>query len=192
MTGQDAAPTQAEVLAWVERVATYFARHNGLPPISGRVLGWLMVCDPPEQSAAELAQAVGASRASLTTTLRVLTASGFVESQTRPGERTGYYRIADEAWADVTRRRMASLASFLDVTEQGLALFGAEAARSSRIRAAHELFGWLDAEVGPLWRRWDARKHADQVAPANQPGAPVPVNPTARSSDGREPVVDPA
>jgi DNA-binding transcriptional regulator GbsR (MarR family) len=172
MTGRNTDPDQAEVLAWVERVATYFARHNGLPPISGRVLGWLMVCDPPEQSAAQLAQAVGASRASLATTLRVLTASGFVESQTRPGERTAYYRIAEDAWAEVTRRRMASLASFLDVTEQGLALFEANEPRATRIRAAHELFSWLDAEVGPLWRRWDDRTHAVPAdrADAGEPG----------------------
>ena len=35
-----------DVLAWVERVATFFAEHYGLPPITGRILGWLMICNP--------------------------------------------------------------------------------------------------------------------------------------------------
>ncbi len=39
---------------WVERVAAAFAQHFGLPPITGRILGWLLICDPPEQSAAEI------------------------------------------------------------------------------------------------------------------------------------------
>jgi DNA-binding transcriptional ArsR family regulator len=153
-------PSRDELLAWVERVATFFAQQNGLPPISGRALGWLMICDPPEQSAAELAAAVGASRASLTTTLQVLTAGGLVEALTRPGERTTYYRITADPWAEITRRRMAALASFLSVTRDGLELFGPDSPRSARVREAHELFSWLDSEVGPLWQRWSARREA--------------------------------
>jgi hypothetical protein len=66
------AADRKDVLAWVERVATFFAEHYGLPPITGRILGWLMICDPPEQSPAEIAAAIGASRASLTTNIRLL------------------------------------------------------------------------------------------------------------------------
>ena len=47
------APDRAQLLAWAERVATFFAEHYGLPPITGRILGWMMICDPPEQSAGE-------------------------------------------------------------------------------------------------------------------------------------------
>lgn len=153
-----AEPTREQELAWVERVASFFGRQNGVPPIPGRALGWLMICDPPEQSAAELAAAIGASRASLTTALQVLLAGGFVEPRNRPGERTTYYRLTDDPWSEVTRRRMAALTSFRAVTEEGLALVGAESARATRIRRAHELFGWLDEEVGPMWQRWDARR----------------------------------
>ena len=154
----DPRPTREQELAWVERVAGFFARQNGVPPIPGRVLGWLMICDPPEQSAAELAAAVGASRASLTTALQVLLAGGFVEPGNRPGERTTYYRLADDPWTEVTRRRMAALTSFRAVTGEGLALVGERTPRAERIRRAHELFGWLDDEVGPMWQRWDARR----------------------------------
>jgi DNA-binding transcriptional regulator GbsR (MarR family) len=63
----------------------FFAEHYGLPPIAGRILGWLMICETPEQSAGEIAAAIGASRASLTTNMRFLTASGFVRRLTRPG-----------------------------------------------------------------------------------------------------------
>ena len=50
---------------WVERVASFFHDRYGLPPITGRILGWLMICEPPEQSAADIAHGIGASRASL-------------------------------------------------------------------------------------------------------------------------------
>lgn len=55
-------PPRTPVLEWVERVSMYFAR-DGVPTIAGRMLGWLMVCDPSEQSA-QISDAIGASRAS--------------------------------------------------------------------------------------------------------------------------------
>jgi hypothetical protein len=54
---------------WVERVATFCVEEWGLPPITGRVLGWLMICDPPEQSAGGIADAIQTSRASLTSNI---------------------------------------------------------------------------------------------------------------------------
>jgi DNA-binding transcriptional regulator GbsR (MarR family) len=126
----------------VERVATFFAEHYGLPPITGRILGWLMISDPPEQSSAEIAAAIGASRASLTTNMRLLTASGLVRRRTRPGSRTAFYSVGDDAWEQVIRRRFASLATFREITQDGLALIGPDSVRASRIRAAHDIFEW--------------------------------------------------
>jgi hypothetical protein len=42
-----------------------FNDQYGLPAITGRIFGWLMVCDPPAQSGASIADAIGASRASI-------------------------------------------------------------------------------------------------------------------------------
>ncbi|WP_433519391.1 GbsR/MarR family transcriptional regulator [Nonomuraea sp. CA-143628] len=130
---------QGSSLEWVERVAMYLAR-DGVPPIAGRVLGWLMVCDPPEQSAGQISEAIGASRASLTSNLRLLCSMGFLTWRTRPGERTVYYRMADDAWEVVVRRQIASIASFLDITRDGLSLAGPG---DERIRQAHATFEWM-------------------------------------------------
>ncbi|WP_182909357.1 GbsR/MarR family transcriptional regulator [Microbispora sp. H13382] len=133
---------QDQLLEWAERVAMYLAR-DGVPPIAGRVLGWLMICDPPEQSAGQISEAIGASRASLTSNLRLLTGMGFLTWRTRPGERTVYYRMADEAWAVVVRRQVAGIAAFLDITRQGLDLVGTDSDRAARIGQAHATFAWM-------------------------------------------------
>ncbi|WP_158852759.1 GbsR/MarR family transcriptional regulator [Saccharothrix deserti] len=133
---------QERLLEWVERVAMYLAR-DGVPPIAGRVLGWLMVCDPPEQTPAQISAAISASRASLTSNLRLLTSMGFLTWRTRPGERTGYYRMADEAWSAVVRQQIAGITSFLDITREGLDLVGPDDDRSKRIRQAHTTFEWM-------------------------------------------------
>src|SRR5580692_8096507 len=134
---------RAEIRVWVEHVAAAFAQHFGLPPITGRILGWLLICDPPEQSAGEIAEAIGASRASLTTSMRLLTAGEFVRRRHRPGERTTYFRIDDDAWERVIRQRIISMASLLEITENEIVLIGADSERASSVRAAHAFFGWL-------------------------------------------------
>src|SRR5258708_13449988 len=100
-----ARPDQRRTQNWVERVAAVFAQHFGLPPITGRILGWLLICDPPEQSAGEIAGAIGASRASLTTSMRLLTVGNLLVRRHRPGERTTYSRIHDDACEKWTTSR---------------------------------------------------------------------------------------
>jgi len=127
---------------WVERVAAFCVEEWGLPPITGRVLGWLMICDPPEQSAGEIAAAIRASRASLTTNMRYLTAIDLVRKVRRPGDRTAYYRIEDDAWHTVIRRKIESLSAFGGIAEEGAAIVG-DGARAERIRTAQEALTWL-------------------------------------------------
>src|SRR6266702_666171 len=113
----------------------------GVPPITGRILGWLLICDPPEQSAGQIAEAIGASRASLTTSMRMLTAGNLVRRRHRPGERTTWFRIDDDAWERVIRQRIAAMASLREITEEAMTLIGPDSPRASRVRAAHEFFG---------------------------------------------------
>jgi DNA-binding transcriptional regulator GbsR (MarR family) len=129
-----------EQLAWVERVATFFMAQYGVPAIMGRIQGWLMICEPRQQSAQEIADAIGASRASLTTNLRLLIEAGFVAKLTKPGTRVGYYEIQDDSWERVIRKRIESLASFRTITADGLREFGVS---SSRIAAADRTFQWM-------------------------------------------------
>lgn len=158
----ESAPDQTQVLQWVEQVTAYLTR-DGFPPIAARILGWLLICDPPAQSAAEIATAIGASRASLTTNMQVLTVMGVVSRHSRPGDRTAYYRIEDEAWERLVRQRIAGLAAFCEITSAGMRLVGPESGRATRIRAAHETFDWMahvfaDAPPLPSRRRSPSTK----------------------------------
>jgi DNA-binding MarR family transcriptional regulator len=137
------AATQEQLLEWVERVAMLFHNDAGVPPIMGRILGWLMVCDPPEQSGAQIAEAIGASRASITTNMQVLTGAGLVRRLTRPGARTAYYVIDDDAWERLVMRRQAILDSFASLAAEGVELLGGSGPLTARARSAHEVFKWF-------------------------------------------------
>jgi hypothetical protein len=118
ITVKEQSDNPAELLRWVERVAVFWSSQSGLPPITGRIVGWLMIANSPEQSASQLATAIGASRASLTTSTQILTAIGLVHTVRRPGERT--------------------------VSRDGLALLGQKNPRASRIQAADQVYEWAE------------------------------------------------
>jgi hypothetical protein len=141
-SGTSGDPSPA-VLDWVERLAKYCSDQDGVPLIAGRVLGWLMICDPPEQSAQQIATAIKASRASLSTNLRLLNSVGFVHALTKPATRTVYYRVDDDAWEKVVHRQIASLASLGKILQDGAHLAGSSSDHAARIRAANEVFRWM-------------------------------------------------
>lgn len=140
----DDRPGHEVALAWVERIAKYCADQDGLPLIAGRILGWLTVCDPPEQTAGEISEAIGASRASLTTNLRLLRSVGFVSQITKPANRTVYYLVDEHAWEKVVQRQVASLTSLGEIMRDGVELVGGATRRGARVRAAHDVFAWLE------------------------------------------------
>ena len=146
-------PTEDE-LAFVDDVAGFFAR-EGLPLISGRVIGWLLISDPPEQSAAQIAEALQVSRSSISTAARLLTPSGLVEGVRRRGERQEYFRIAADGWSRMLERRYAQAAGFREVTERGLrVLEDAAPQRRERLVGVNRLYGFLETELPAVLQRW--------------------------------------
>jgi DNA-binding MarR family transcriptional regulator len=79
-------PTDAE-LSFVDQVGRHYQRHYAVPPMVGRVGGWLAICDPPEQTVAEIAEALQASRSAVGTALTMLETWGSVRRARVPGQR---------------------------------------------------------------------------------------------------------
>jgi len=152
-------PTGAEqeLDQWMADITDYWVQ-RGWPPITARTLAWLTVCDPPEQSPAQIAAAVHASRGSLTSTLRVLQTAGLVRTVTRPGDRSTYYRVAEDAWASSGQQQLAGLQAFADLARRGMRILGEDSPRAARVRNAHELYSFLIEHARPLWQQWDERK----------------------------------
>jgi MarR family len=62
-------------------------RRVGLPPVTGRVFGWLLICDPPEQTAAEIAEALQTSRSAVGSAIASLENQGHLLRTRAAGER---------------------------------------------------------------------------------------------------------
>jgi len=85
-------PTDAEI-TYADHMGRFHARHYGFPPMVGRVVGYLAVCDPPAQSIGELADALLASRSAISSAVTVLEATHAVRRSRATGERMDRVRI---------------------------------------------------------------------------------------------------
>jgi DNA-binding MarR family transcriptional regulator len=83
-----------EQITFADHAARLYARRYGFPPMVGRVLGYLLVCEPREQSIAELSEALLASRSAVTGALDVLErTTGSVRRSRAAGERMDRVRV---------------------------------------------------------------------------------------------------
>jgi len=126
-----------EKLQFAEEVGRIL-EDDGQPRIAGRVLGWLMVCNPPYQSFDDLVEALDVSKGSISTMTRQMIDSGLVKRVTFPGDRKSYYQVQSEAWVHVLEQRLQMANRFADVTEAGIEMMEDEPEKlQRRIREMH-------------------------------------------------------
>lgn len=92
-------PTQAQN-DYIERVGRWWEVTAGSRN-AGRILGWLMICEPTHQSSQALAESLKTSTGSVSTQVRYLETVGLVEKVTFPGDRAAYYQLKPHAWEQV-------------------------------------------------------------------------------------------
>ncbi len=154
MTRDETTPVETD--AFVERMGEYFAQ-IGSTRIAGRLVGWLLVCDPPHQSAEDLAEATAASKGSVSTMLKLCVAGGIIERIGIPGERRAYYQIRPSAWSDLFVSRMAKIGELRLIAEEGLkALDGTSVERMARLKGMRDLYAFYEGEIPSMLERWKA------------------------------------
>lgn len=160
MAGSEQEQPQAtsEELAFVEDFALTLER-LGLVRMTGRVVGWLLVCDPPEQTFGQIAAVLQASKGSISTALKFLTVAGWVNKTSKPGVRGDFYSIRPGVMPDLVRQQSSQYDLFTAVTAKGLAMLAdAPAERRGRLEDMHEFFSWLNREMPALMERWKSER----------------------------------
>jgi DNA-binding transcriptional regulator GbsR (MarR family) len=80
-------------LQYADRVARVWARRYRVSPMAGRVVGYLLVCEPAWQSIDGLATALHASRSAAAGAVKDLMALGVLQRQRAAGERVDRVRV---------------------------------------------------------------------------------------------------
>jgi len=146
---------QAEEKQFVEEVGIVFEQ-TGLPRMAGRILGWLLIVDPPHQSTDELADALMASKGSISTVTRLLIQIGLIERLSLPGVRHGYFRIKPGASHQLLKDSLDQTTAFRQLLERGLELLEGKAHTNRQsLEEMHDLYAFLEREFPALLERWE-------------------------------------
>ena len=149
---------KAGIQRFVREMGALFASSGG-SAIGGRILGWLMVCVPPEQTLAEIQSAVGASKASVSTMTRMLSEAGLIERAAGADARLIAFRVRDDAWTIVMERRFGLLTQLIETGERGIvALGGARTGRRRQLDAMIEFCEFTREELAGISERWRRRR----------------------------------
>lgn len=128
----------------------------GLPRMSGRIFGWLLISDPPQQSNGELAEVLQASKGSISTMTRLLIQIGLIERVSLPGERRDYFQIKPHAWSQMTKQRMEQIAAFRQLAERGLTMLENYPPKlKARLQEMRDIHEFWERELPLLDERWE-------------------------------------
>jgi DNA-binding transcriptional regulator GbsR (MarR family) len=138
--------------------------HMGSTRMLGRVWGALMVADPPELSAEELAEFLQASRGSISHATRQLIELGLIQRVSKPGVRRDYFRMRENAWAKAYLNQMRSLDLLVELFRQGLnSMEDASPEAQASLREAIDFYQFWQQEYTSLLERWNAYRETARV-----------------------------
>ncbi len=146
---------QAEEKHFLEEVGIFFEQ-TGMPRMAGRILGWLMISDPPHQTTEELTQALLASKGSISTMTRLLIRIGLIERLSLPGQRRDYFRIKGDASHQSLKESLAQITAFRQLAERGLELIKDKAHFSRQwLEEMRDMHAFFEREFPALMERWE-------------------------------------
>ena len=144
---------------FVEEMGQFLAS-LGMTPMAGRMWGWLLICEPAEQTAAEIAEALHASRGAISGTARLLANAGLVRRATRRGDRREYFSAPAEALDAMLMSAASLYRQMRQIAERGLAAIEDRPADSkTRLEEFRDVMGFVEIEVPRVIARFLAERN---------------------------------
>jgi DNA-binding MarR family transcriptional regulator len=132
-----------------------FLGSSGMTPMAGRMWAWLLICDPPEQTATDLATELHASRGAISGTARLLESARMIRRARRRGDRREYFTAPAGALEALLADAGAMYGRFRAITEDGLAVLADRPPSvSARLREVHAAYTFFEREYPALIARY--------------------------------------
>ncbi len=140
---------------FVEEVGIVFEQ-TGMPRMAGRILGWLLISDPPHQSTDQLTKALMASKGSISTVTRLLIRIGLIERLSLLGVRHGYFRLRPDAWQNAIRHGIDEIKMVRQLAEHGLELLTDKPPLTRKwLEEMQDMYAFFEREFPAMVERWE-------------------------------------
>src|SRR4030065_1930980 len=135
-----------EEIHFIEDIGLYFEQ-MGLPRMAGRILGALLITDPPSQSITDLGERLKASKSSISIMARLLVERGLIERVASSVPRRDFYRFKPGGWNIYMRQWLGLISGLHQITERGLLLMADKPnPLKERLQEAHDIFSMVELE----------------------------------------------
>ncbi len=132
---------------FIEEFGLFF-NEVGLPRSVGRVLGLLLICEPPHQSAEQIQDTLQLSSGSVSSAMSVLNRMGIVKRKTKTGSRRLFYELDSDCWTKIIQIRLLQIKRGQQIAENGLKLSD----NNTRLLGMRDLY----VKFGKLFNQMDA------------------------------------
>jgi DNA-binding transcriptional regulator GbsR (MarR family) len=150
-------PTDAE-LTLADHMGRFYARRFSFPPMVGRLLGYLAVCDPPNPTIGELADALLASRSAIAGAVKVLETIHAAQRSRVAGERMDRVRITAQ---QSTQMDVSEYEEMRKLAREGLeVLRDAPPERRAALLEMSAFADFLVEQMPRLNQEWETRREA--------------------------------
>jgi hypothetical protein len=165
-------PSDGEI-TFADHTGRLYARRYGMAPMVGRLLGYLAVCEPREQSISELAEALLASRSAIAGAVNTLETLRLIQRSRTAGERMDRVRI-DMSSPQATGFDISEYREQAELAREGLRLLADAPPERRATLLEWEAFADFLVERLPLVEQeWKERRESLRAA-GQLPEAPGP------------------
>lgn len=144
---------------FIDSFAHLIHYQRGVPLVGGRIFAYLLVCEPSEQTAAQISEAVGASLGTVSAMTRLLLSARLIGRVSRRGERSAVYLIAPDAMSTITRATIDAARTAREMTDRGLALMADRPPTSrARLQDLRDVYLIFEKSIPALLDSWEKGK----------------------------------
>jgi len=140
---------QPEFDQFISKMET-FGITAGMPPSVSRMLAYLTVCQPAQQTVEDIRDTIGLSAGAISEALTLLRSIGLVERSKRSGDRHFYYQLDPDGWRKATIRKFKTMDEGVAIAKEGLELLP----NDPRLQSMHEMYSLFSREFANFAERF--------------------------------------
>ncbi len=99
--------TNKETKELVEKCGVFLEKAADCQPVSARIIGYLLISDPPYKTFNEILDYLKVSKSSVSQSLKLLISQDYVDYITLPNDRKRYFRLTVNSWFDILKKKLA-------------------------------------------------------------------------------------
>ena len=147
------------VREFIERFTGHLSQ-AGFPRTPARIFVALLTSDSSKLTAAQLADLLQASPASVSGGVRYLVQVGLIVAEGEPGSRRQHYRMSVDVWQDIVQLRDRQFTRWAAELRDGVEVLGPGSPAGARMAETIRYFEFISAEMAGLLARWKSLDRA--------------------------------